>query len=184
MVANPKFNAALAHVDDAAIQPLPHSRKIYARGSRADIRVPMREIAQADTPASFGAEKNPPIFVYDTSGPYTDPEVADRHPPGPRALAREVDRRARRHRGARRADLALRPRTARRPEARRDALRPQAQAAPSRRPGSAVTQMHYARRGIVTPEMEYIAIRENVRRKEYLESACAPPARPARRWPS
>ena len=75
MVANPKFNAALAHVDEAAIQPLPHSRKIYASGSRADLRVPMREIAQADTAVSFGAEKNPPIFVYDTSGPYTDPAV-------------------------------------------------------------------------------------------------------------
>ena len=75
MVANPTFTAALAHVDEAAIQPLPRSRKIYARGSRPDIRVPMREIAQADTPASFGAETNPPIFVYDTSGPYTDPEA-------------------------------------------------------------------------------------------------------------
>ena len=75
MVANPKFNAALAHVDEAAIQPLPHSRKIYASGSRADLRVPMREIAQADTAVAFGAEKNPPIFVYDTSGPYTDPAV-------------------------------------------------------------------------------------------------------------
>ena len=85
MVANPKFTAALAHVDEAAIQPLPHSRKVYARGSRADLRVPMREIAQADTPASFGAEKNPPIFVYDTSGPVHRPRGADRHPPGARA---------------------------------------------------------------------------------------------------
>ena len=74
MVANPKFLAATAHVDDAAVQPLPRSRKVYVAGSRADIRVPMREITQSETPASFGAEKNPPIFVYDTSGPYTDPQ--------------------------------------------------------------------------------------------------------------
>ena len=57
MVANPKFLAATAHVDDAAVQPLPRSRKVYVEGSRADIRVPMREITQSETPASFGAEK-------------------------------------------------------------------------------------------------------------------------------
>ncbi|MFC7518881.1 phosphomethylpyrimidine synthase ThiC, partial [Herbaspirillum sp. GCM10030257] len=75
MNANPQFLAATATVDEAAIQPLPNSRKIYVEGSRPDIRVPMREISQADTPASFGAEKNPPITVYDTSGPYSDPAV-------------------------------------------------------------------------------------------------------------
>ena len=73
MNANPKFLSATAHVDEAAVKPLPNSRKIYVEGSRPDIRVPMREITQSDTPASFGAEKNPPIYVYDTSGPYTDP---------------------------------------------------------------------------------------------------------------
>src|ERR1700739_3280790 len=73
MNANPKFLAATAQVDEAAIQPLPNSRKIYVEGSRPDIRVPMREISQSDTPASFGAEKNPPIYVYDTSGPYSEP---------------------------------------------------------------------------------------------------------------
>src|SRR3954447_18754507 len=75
MNANPKFIAASAHVDEAAVQPLPRSRKVHVEGSRPDIRVPMREISQADTPALFGAEKNPPIYVYDTSGPYTDPTV-------------------------------------------------------------------------------------------------------------
>src|SRR5574338_350920 len=77
MNAPEKFKAASAHVDEAAIAPLPNSRKIYVEGSRPDIRVPMREISQSDTPtASFGngsGEKNPPIFVYDCSGPYTDP---------------------------------------------------------------------------------------------------------------
>ena len=73
MNANDQFYARDAHVDVAAVQPLPNSRKIYVEGSRPDVRVPMREIAQSDTPASFGFEKNPPIVVYDTSGPYTDP---------------------------------------------------------------------------------------------------------------
>ena len=54
-------------------RPFPNSRRIYVEGSRPDIRVPMREVSQADTPASFGVEKNPPVTVYDTSGPYTDP---------------------------------------------------------------------------------------------------------------
>src|SRR5512146_164471 len=75
MNAHPKFLAASAHVDEAAIQPLPNSRKVYVEGSRADVRVPMREVAQSDTPASFGAEMNAPIVVYDTSGPYTDPDA-------------------------------------------------------------------------------------------------------------
>src|SRR5919109_258930 len=63
MNANPKFLAATAHVDDAAIQPLPNSRKVYV----GPLRVPLREITQTGG--------NPPIYVYDTSGPYTDPEA-------------------------------------------------------------------------------------------------------------
>jgi phosphomethylpyrimidine synthase len=169
MVANPKFNAALAHVDEAAIRPLPHSRKVYARGSRAEIRVPMREIAQADTPASFGAEKNPPIFVYDTSGPYTDPDARIDIRQGLEALrAKWIAERDDTEQlggptsryGRERLDD---PKLA---EMRFDLKRKPRRA----KAGSAVTQMHYARRGIVTPEMEYIAIRENVRRKEYLDS--------------
>ena len=75
MSANPKFVAATAHVDDAAVQPLPNSRKVYVQGGLPDIRVPMRQISQSDTPATFGAEKNPPVYVYDTSGPYSDPSA-------------------------------------------------------------------------------------------------------------
>ena len=56
--------------------PFAASSKIYVQGSRADLRVPMREIRLADTPAVFGVEKNPPFAVYDTSGPYTDPQVS------------------------------------------------------------------------------------------------------------
>ncbi|HTE14385.1 MAG TPA: phosphomethylpyrimidine synthase ThiC, partial [Burkholderiales bacterium] len=69
MNANPKFLNTTAHVDEAAVKSLPNSRKVYIEGSRPDIRVPMREISQSDTPASMGHEANPPIFVYDTSGP-------------------------------------------------------------------------------------------------------------------
>ena len=69
MNANDRFYARDAHVDAAAVAPLPNSRKIFVEGSRPDVRVPMREISQTDTPASFGAERNPPLAVYDTSGP-------------------------------------------------------------------------------------------------------------------
>lgn len=70
-----KFTNDNARVDTAAVQPLPNSRKIYIQGSRADIRVPMREITQSDTTTGQGIEKNPSICVYDTSGPYTDPDA-------------------------------------------------------------------------------------------------------------
>src|SRR5215208_7646149 len=69
MNANPKFLAASALVDEAAVQPLPNSRKIHV----GPLRVPMREVSQADTPSMFGGEKNPPVTVYDCSGPYSDP---------------------------------------------------------------------------------------------------------------
>src|SRR5215203_1343143 len=75
MNANEKFIAANAHVDEAAIHPLPNSKKTYVTGSRDDIRVPMREISQSATSAEMGAEPNPPIFVYDCSGAYSDPAV-------------------------------------------------------------------------------------------------------------
>ncbi|MFZ5556258.1 MAG: phosphomethylpyrimidine synthase ThiC [Pseudomonadota bacterium] len=169
MSANPKFLSATAHVDDAAVQPLPNSRKVYVEGSRPDLRVPMREISQSDTPASFGAEKNPPVFVYDTSGPYTDPaaEIDIRSGLAPlraswiaeRADTEELAGPTSEYGRERLHDpklAELRFNLKRRP---RRAL-----------PGGNVTQMHYARRGLVTPEMEYIAIRENLRRREYLES--------------
>src|SRR5688500_13227031 len=69
MNANPKFLAATAHVDSAATQPQPKSRK----GHVGRLRVPMREVSQSDTPSMFGGERNPPIYVYDCSGPYSDP---------------------------------------------------------------------------------------------------------------
>src|SRR4029077_3351616 len=71
MNANPKFLSATARVDEAAIKPLPNSRKVYV----GNLRVPMREVSQSDTPSMFGGERNPPVFVYDCSGPYSDPAV-------------------------------------------------------------------------------------------------------------
>jgi len=169
MNANPKFIAATAHVDAAAVQPLPNSRKVYVQGSRPDLQVPMREISQADTPASFGAEKNPPIYVYDTSGPYTDPaakiDIRDGLAP---LRAQWIDERG--------DTIELTgPSSSFGMERLRDPklteLRFNLQRKPRRaKPGMNVSQMHYARRGMVTPEMEFIAIRENLQRRQYIAS--------------
>ncbi|MCC2958073.1 phosphomethylpyrimidine synthase ThiC [Massilia sp. IC2-477] len=169
MNAPHKFEAATATVDQAAIEPFPNSRKVYIEGSRPDIRVPMREISQSPTPDSFGGEANPPLFVYDTSGPYTDPltSIDVRRGLGtprlPWILERgdteELPGPTSNYGKARLADPAL------------AALRFELQRTPRRaKAGRNVTQMHYARQGIVTPEMEFIALRENLRRKEYLAS--------------
>ena len=167
MSANPDhILSQTATVDAAAIEPLPNSRKIYVQGSRPDIRVPMREISQADTHTQNGMERNPPIWVYDTSGPYTDPAAAIDVRAGLAAL-REVwieERGDTEHLTtvsseygrARLADPAL-------AQVRFAHMRKPQRA----RPGQCVTQMHYARRGIVTPEMEFIAIRENLKLQQY-----------------
>ncbi|MDQ2819049.1 MAG: phosphomethylpyrimidine synthase ThiC [Pseudomonadota bacterium] len=164
---NLPFDSSTATADQAAIAPFPNSHKIYVEGSRPDIRVAMRAISQADTPDSFGGEKNPPLTVYDTSGVYTDPGVAidiRAGLPTPR-LPWIVER----------GDTEQLPGPSsqygieRLQDASLDALRFKLARAPRRAvPGANVTQLHYARRGIVTPEMEYVAIRENLRRREYL----------------
>ncbi|AJP58473.1 phosphomethylpyrimidine synthase ThiC [Pandoraea vervacti] len=170
MNANPKFLSANARVDEAAIAPLPNSRKIYVQGSRPDIQVPMREISQADTPTSFGGEKNPPIYVYDCSGPYTDPNATiDIRSGLPALRAKWIEERGDTEAlpglssayGRERADDS----------ATADLRFPGLHRTPRRaKAGKNVTQMHYARQGIITPEMEYVAIRENLRRQEYIES--------------
>ncbi|MHB8679946.1 MAG: phosphomethylpyrimidine synthase ThiC [Rudaea sp.] len=149
-----------AELSESVTRPIPGSRKIHVTGPRADIRVPMREIALAETPSMFGAEMNAPFTVYDTSGPYTDPDyhvdlsaglpnlrepwIAERG--DSETLPDFTSPFTRRHANARELDAVRFPRL---PKPRR------AEA------GANVSQMHYARRGIVTPEMEYIAIREN-----------------------
>ena len=158
MNANDKFIASRAHVDEAAIQPLPNSKKVYVTGSRPDIRVPMREISQT----SLGEESNPPIFVYDCSGPYTDPAVKIDIRAGLPALragwieerndTEELPGLSSDYGRAREADAEL------------SGLRFDLKRKPRRaKPGMNVTQMHYAKKGIVTPEMEFVAIRENQR---------------------
>ena len=168
MNAKQPFVANQAQVDEAAIAPLPNSRKVYIEGSRPDIQVPMREISQADTPTGMGGEKNPPIYVYDCSGPYTDPAAKIDIRAGLPALRQrwieergdtEVLNDLTSDFGRERAnDKAL------------DELRfPGLHRKPRRaKSGANVTQMHYARKGIITPEMEYIAIRENLQREQYL----------------
>jgi len=171
MNANPKFLSATAHVDEAAVKPLPNSRKVYVEGSRPDLRVPMREIRQSDTPLHSAAapggtaarsESNPPIFVYDTSGPYTDPgariDIRQGLPPLrqkwilERGDTEELTGPTSRYGRERLADPKL-------AQLRFDLGRKPLRA----RSGGNVTQMHYARRGLITPEMEFIAIRENQR---------------------
>ncbi len=168
--AKDTFTAASAHVDAAAVAPLPNSRKIYVQGNRPDILVPMREITQADTPTAFGGEKNPPIHVYDCSGPYTDPDARiDIRRGLPDLRARWISERGDTETLAdlssafgrqRAADRALD--TLRFPGLHRRPLRAKT--------GRNVSQMHYARQGVITPEMEYIAIRENNNRRAYVES--------------
>ncbi len=162
MNAHPKFLASAAHVDEAAVKPLPQSRKVYVEGKLPGVRVPMREISQSDTPASFGVEKNPPIYVYDTSGPYTDPSVAIDIQTGLAPLRQSwIEQRGD-------TELLGGPSSQYGVERLNDAALAAMRFNLHRKPrraktGANVSQMHYAKRGIVTPEMEYIAIRENQR---------------------
>jgi phosphomethylpyrimidine synthase len=144
----------------ASIQPFAASEKVYIQGGRADIRVPMRKVSQSDTPTSTGAQTNPPIYVYDTSGPYTDPAVTVDLRHGLPALregwieergdTEQLSGPSSSYGHTRQNDPGL---SALRFEHIRNPRRAKA--------GANVTQMHYARNGIITPEMEYIAIREN-----------------------
>ncbi|MFT5888366.1 MAG: phosphomethylpyrimidine synthase [Zhongshania sp.] len=155
-----------AQVDAASVEPLPGSSKVYVQGSRADIQVPMREIKLTATPiqardGSTCLEPNPPVQVYDTSGAYTDPAanidirkglapirdqwIIDRA--DTELLAGDSSEYSRK----RAADLSLQ-------QLRFDLKRNPRRALV----GKNVSQMHYARLGIITPEMEYIAIRENM----------------------
>ncbi len=159
---DPKFVNELAQVDQAATQPFPRSRKVYIGGSRPDIQVPMREISQSDTPAGMGAEVNPPLFVYDTSGPYTDPTTMIDIRTGLRPVREAwIDERNDTERLGGPTSVYGQVRL---DDPKLAELRFNLKRLPRRaKPGMNVSQMHYARRGIVTPEMEYIAIRETQR---------------------
>ncbi|MGE7999663.1 phosphomethylpyrimidine synthase ThiC [Lysinibacillus sp. NPDC093190] len=141
------------------------SKKVYVEGSRPDILVPMREIALSPTTGSFGEEENAPVRVYDTSGPYTDPAHKVDITKGLPALCsawikergdvEEYEGRTIKpeDNGFRKADD---PRMNENvfPDLSRKPLRA--------KKGKNVTQLHYARKGIITPEMEFVAIRENM----------------------
>ena len=141
-------------------RPLAGSAKVYVTGSRADIRVPMREIAQADTPAMFGVSANPSVPVYDTSGPYTDPDYeADLSVGLPALRTAWIEARGDTERlDGRSSEFGRRHAEA---PSLADIRFPQLPTPCRARAGANVTQMHYARLGHITPEMEYIAIREN-----------------------
>ena len=156
------FSSATAAVDEAAIKSLPNSRKIYVQGPRPDIQVPMREIRQTETMTSDGAEKNPPIWVYDTSGPYTDPAASIDIRSGLPALRDNWIE----ERGDTEflQGLSSSYGRARLQDPKLADMRFNLQRQPRRaKTRKNVTQMHYARQGIITPEMEFIAIRENQR---------------------
>jgi phosphomethylpyrimidine synthase len=160
-----QFLNETASLDPEALKSFAKSKKVYVTGSRTDLKVPFREISLSDTPSSFGAEKNPPVMVYDTSGPYTDPDyqidirnglpslrsqwIDERNDTefldGPTSVFGH-ERKTNPELTKMRFNLLRQPRRA--------------------KAGKNVSQMHYAKQGIVTPEMEYIAIRENQRRED------------------
>jgi len=151
-----------------ARQPFPNSKKVYIRGSRPDIRVPMREITLSPTTTKHGVEENHPILVYDTSGPYTDPTVEldlEKGLPDVRsAWIKERDD------SAPLAGLSSKYGNERRDDESLDHLRFEHLKQPRKaKAGKNVSQMHYARQGIITPEMEYVAIRENQKREHLRE---------------
>lgn len=162
---------AAQHEQDAKdlTRILPASRKVYIEGSRPDIQVPMREIALTDTPTGLGGEKNLPIMVYDTSGAYTDPAVQiDLNQGLPNVRENWI--------GSRNDTEILDTLTSTFGQERlRDIRTANIRFAHISKPrrakcGHNVTQMHYAKQGIITPEMEYIAIRENQRQRDGVDA--------------
>ena len=157
--------------------PLTGSKKVYVPGKLHDISVAMREIVLTDTVQKFGKDaekvlKNPSVTVYDTSGPYTDPDFEIDLKKGlprlreswivKRGDVEQLSESSSEYCSVRQADKSL------------DYLRFEHIAKPYRaKIGANVSQMHYAKKGIVTPEMEYVAIRENQRIDEYNEQLSA-----------
>ena len=148
---------------------LPASKKVYIQGSRADIQVPMRAIELTDTPTGLGGEHNPDILVYDTSGMYTDAKVAiDLNKGLPNVRESWI---AERDDTERLNTLTSAFGQERLKDIRTAEIRFAHIQKPRRaKAGKNVTQMHYARQGIITPEMEYIAIRENQRQLDGVDA--------------
>ena len=152
---------------------LPASRKVYIQGSRPDIQVPMREITLTDTPVGgFGkaeGEKNPPFYVYDTSGVYTDPNIEIDLTKGlpklrqawieARGDTEQLAKLSSQYGNERANDIATANLRFGHIDKPRRAIN-----------GKNVTQMHYAKQGIITPEMEYIAIRETQKQHDLTDT--------------
>jgi phosphomethylpyrimidine synthase len=156
------FIQKTAKLSEEVTCPFTGSRKIHVQGSRPDIRVGMREVEQTPTHTDAGLEQNPPIIIYDTSGPYTDPSVEIDLLRGLAPLRQDwilerddTEELA----GPTSAFGAARQNAPELAHLRFEHLHRPRRA----RAGRNVTQMHYARQGIVTPEMEYVAIRENMK---------------------
>ena len=157
-----QFLAQTATVSEDCTRPFPRSRKIYVTGSRPDVQVPMREISVTDTPTERGPEANSAITVYDSSGPYTDPTAnIDIRRGLPRLREGWINER---NDTELLSDFSSRYGRERNNDAALKHMRFEFLHTPRRaKAGANVSQMHYARQGIITPEMEYIAIRENSR---------------------
>lgn len=151
----------LETIDSSYIKNFPNSHKIYVQGSRKDIQVPMREISLEKTALSDGSlEENPPLHVYDTSGVYTDPKVKIDLHVGLAPLREGWIKEREDTEGL--EDFTSKYFHARYEDDQLSTLRFPNIKKPRRAiNGKNVTQMHYARKGIITPEMEYVAIREN-----------------------
>ena len=159
----PDFNKSDATIDPNALHSFKNSKKIYVEGNN-NIKVPFREISLSDTASQFGAEKNNPVVVYDTSGPYTDPACQIDIRNGLPALRSQwiLDRGDVEELDGPTSDFGKERQSDPELEKMRFNLKRKPLKA---KPGQNVSQMHYAKKGIITPEMEYIAIRENQRRE-------------------
>ncbi len=165
MNADQPFLEKISKLDTDASAVYPNSQKIYVSGSRDDIRVPMREISLTPTQTDKGHEDNPPVRVYDTSGAYADPQAKiDLRQGLPPIRAPWIEERGDTE------QLASATSTfgqARQQDMQTEHLRFEHIRKPLRaRAGRNVSQLHYARQGIITPEMEFIAIRENMARQQ------------------
>ncbi|UAT30083.1 phosphomethylpyrimidine synthase ThiC [Bacillus badius] len=141
------------------------SKKVYVKGTRPDIKVPMREIQLSPTAGTFGEEENPPVRVYDTSGPYTDPTYVIDSTKGLPAIRsswikERSDTESYKGREIKPEDNGYKDEND--PRANHQVF-PGLERQPLRaKKGKNVTQLHYAKKGIITPEMEFIALRENM----------------------
>ncbi|USK72038.1 phosphomethylpyrimidine synthase ThiC [Peribacillus asahii] len=159
----------------------PASKKVFVEGSTPSIRVPFREIEQSPTVTARGEEVNPPIRVYDTSGSYTDPQVEIDIEKGLPSVRSEWIRNREDTEEYSGREVKPEDNGYKNPDQGKEFVFPGLKRKPLRaKKGKNVTQMHYARQGIITPEMEYIALRENMDpefvRKEVAEGRAIIPA--------